>query len=86
MGSTASTPTTRTPLRKLVDDAITGRSSYSIELRIVRADGTVSWIHSRGAFMPDPMGGPGRMVGTAQDITDRKRGHLPFSLVIHTCI
>ena len=65
-------PDDKAAARKLINDAIAGRSSYSTELRVVRADETVGWIHSRGAYMPDPLGGPGRMVGTAQDITERK--------------
>lgn len=52
--------------------AHTQGKSYSCEARVVHADGTIRWLHSRGSFVADARGGPGRMVGTAQDITERK--------------
>ena len=55
-----------------VMDAIATKSAYSMELRIIRADGDLRWVHSRGAYVPDPTGGPGRVVGTGQDITERR--------------
>jgi PAS domain S-box-containing protein len=61
-------------LRALVDAAIAERKRYSMELRLSRPDGSLRWIHSRGAFVADAAGGAGRMVGTAQDITQRKLG------------
>jgi diguanylate cyclase (GGDEF)-like protein/PAS domain S-box-containing protein len=55
-----------------VMNAITAQSSYSMELRIIRADGGLRWVQSRGAYVPDSTGGPGRVVGTGQDITERR--------------
>jgi PAS domain S-box-containing protein len=55
----------------MLDNAIAARGSYSTELRIVRPDGEIRWIHSRGTYVPTPGASPGRMVGTAQDVTER---------------
>lgn len=46
---------------------------YETEFRVVRPDGEVRLIHSRGALLRDEAGRPERMVGTAQDITERRR-------------
>jgi PAS domain S-box-containing protein len=46
---------------------------YETELRIILPDGEVRVIHSRGTMLQEASGRPQRMVGTAQDITERKR-------------
>jgi PAS domain S-box-containing protein len=45
---------------------------YDIEHRVVRPDGTVRWVHERAAVLRDPLGRPLRMVGSVQDITERR--------------
>ena len=40
--------------------------------RIVRADGTVRWVHERADFIRDADGRTVRIVGTVQDITERR--------------
>lgn len=49
---------------------ITGE--FDQEFRIVRPDGTMRWIRSRGFPIRDPMGAIYRIVGIAEDITPRK--------------
>ncbi len=44
---------------------------YSLEYRIVREDGSVRWIWSRGYPVFDDDGQPYRVIGLAEDITDR---------------
>jgi PAS domain S-box-containing protein len=44
---------------------------YACDLRLVHPDGAVRVIHSRGTMARDAAGRPERMVGTAQDITER---------------
>ena len=44
---------------------------YACDLRIVRPDGEIRVIHSRGTLIQDASGQPERMVGTCQDITER---------------
>jgi PAS domain S-box-containing protein len=46
---------------------------YDEIYRIVRPDGAVRWIHDRAYPVRDAHGGVYRIVGTASDITDRKR-------------
>jgi signal transduction histidine kinase len=50
----------------------TGRP-VDIEHRVLLPDGTVRWLHARGQVVTDEAGMPVRMVGTSQDITERKR-------------
>jgi two-component system, cell cycle sensor histidine kinase and response regulator CckA len=45
---------------------------FDIEHRIVRPDGTVRFVHERGTAVRDAQGKPLRMIGTVQDITDRR--------------
>lgn len=50
-----------------------GKSAFNKEYRIVRQkDGTVRWVWGLGKLVFDAKGNPARMVGTIQDITDRK--------------
>ena len=48
-----------------------GGAAYEIEFRIVRPDGTIRTIHGSGALIRDEDGGPGRLLGTVQDITEQ---------------
>ena len=45
---------------------------YDIEHRIVRPDGGVRWVHGRADVVRDRDGKAVRMIGTVQDITDRR--------------
>ena len=60
--------------RKKVEAALdpTRLSGYDFEYRIVRPDGRIRWIHSRGSFVRSQDGRPERMVGVSEDVTDRK--------------
>ena len=51
----------------------TPESSYEIEYRIVRPDGTVRWLEATGRVIVDGNGRPARMVGICRDVTERKR-------------
>lgn len=46
---------------------------YSAEHRVVREDGKSIWVHSEGKVILGTDGEPERMVGVAQDISERKR-------------
>jgi len=46
---------------------------FSIEFRIVRPDGEIRWIASRGQVHFDDQGQPARIIGVNFDITDKKR-------------
>jgi diguanylate cyclase len=59
-------------VKKSVEEALEQRKSYNIEHRIILPDGTIRFVHERAKvyFLED--GQPQRMVGTVQDITDKK--------------
>lgn len=46
---------------------------YDIEYRVVWADGSVHWIYARGKSLGDAQRQPHQFIGTAVDISDRKR-------------
>ena len=56
----------------VVRRAIAERTDYSHEFRIVRPGGEIRWLCNLGRAEYDDAGQPVRMIGTVQDITDRK--------------
>src|SRR5262249_60341207 len=48
-------------------------TDHDIECRIVRADGTVRWLHGRGRVLRGPTGRVVRMVGLCVDVSGRKQ-------------
>jgi PAS domain S-box-containing protein len=57
----------------LVQDVIAGRQPFAREYRIVRAnDGAVRWVHGRGQVTLDGDDQVTGLIGTIQDITERK--------------
>lgn len=65
--------------RDMVVKALSSRllqESFESEYRIVRPDGCVRWVQDRGFLIKDDNGTPYRLVGFAQDITDRKQTEL----------
>ncbi len=57
---------------KAIDDILADDISFDLELRIHCNKGQLKWIHSQGSVYRDDNGEPIRMVGTIQDITNRK--------------
>ena len=62
-------PEDREGVQAAVEKALREGASFDHEERIVRADGTVRILHSRGRMLPGSI----RMVGTCQDVTERRR-------------
>lgn len=62
--------------RDVVDDAmkrtIADRASFAVDHRLVRPDGDIRWLHSRGNIIAAEHGEP-NLYGVAIDITDRRR-------------
>jgi PAS domain S-box-containing protein len=54
-----------------IDDAIRTKSSFELEHRVVREDGTVAWIVSRATPLLDADGEITRWLGAANDVTER---------------
>jgi|GEM_PF-1634146 len=63
--------------RDIVDQdvrrAIADRASFAVDHRLVRPDGEIRWLHSRGDVVLDGDGDTQRVYGVAIDITERKR-------------
>jgi signal transduction histidine kinase len=55
-----------------VGGALETHEAYNLEFRIVWSDGSVHWIHGAGRAFYDASGQPIRMVGSGQDITERR--------------
>ena len=55
-----------------MQEALLHEKSFQIDYRAMRSDGTVIWIHNEVEVMRDSGGNPLRMLGTAQEITERK--------------
>ncbi|MET0081782.1 MAG: diguanylate cyclase [Sedimenticola sp.] len=66
-------PEDRQAVIEAVDRALQGREEYAIDHRIVLPDGEIRMVHERAEVTHDDSGVPVRMIGTVQDITDRKR-------------
>jgi PAS domain S-box-containing protein len=59
--------------RRTVIDRIREGRPYSVEVRVVRKDGTVRWVHNSGIPTHDASGVLMRIDGSVTDITDRKK-------------
>jgi PAS domain S-box-containing protein len=63
--------------RKAVESAIAASlrtgESFAFDYRILRPDGTLRIAHGQGTIVPGADGLPAKVLGTAQDITDRKQ-------------
>ena len=59
--------------RHMQEEVIDQRKPFDKECRILReSDGEIRWVHGLGAVTFDPAGIPLTMIGTIQDITERK--------------
>jgi PAS domain S-box-containing protein len=65
-------PDDRETVRTATDAAANQRAAYDIEHRILRGDGSVRWVHEKADVICDAEGHALRMVGTVQDITERR--------------
>ncbi len=58
---------------RAINKAIETGTPYDFEKRIVRPDGEVRWVHSRGEVVHNEQGEPVKLVGSFLDITERKQ-------------
>jgi len=65
-------PEDRAVFASAMDQTLAGQSYFDLEFRIVRPDGGIRILHSRGEVVRSPDGRPLRMFGVSTDITDRK--------------
>ena len=68
-------PDDRNSLKKAVSEALYGKP-YSIEHRVVLPDGSIRCVHEEGEVTFGENGEPIRMVGTVQDITEKKENEI----------
>ena len=66
-------PDDRARVREECDRLIATGEAFSFPYRVVRPDGTLREMHAMGKLLPDATGRQVRMVGTAQDVTERNR-------------
>lgn len=65
-------PEDRVMVKKSITDAINGHNSFSNHYRLVRPDGSIRILSSKGQVITDQDGNALRVVGTEQDITEQK--------------
>jgi PAS domain S-box-containing protein len=66
-------PDDRDRMRRAIEHALADAVPFAVDHRAVTPDGRARWLHGRGRVVLDTSGRPARMLGTAQDITERKR-------------
>jgi PAS domain S-box-containing protein len=68
-------PEDRQAMQTWIAAGVAGQRLDELQFRIVRPDGTVRFVLGRGELRHDADNRPLRMIGTAEDITERKRAH-----------
>ncbi len=58
-------------VRQVIETALREGKPFDVEYRIMRPDGAVRLLHGHGEVVVDAAGRPVRMVGMAQDVTER---------------
>jgi PAS domain S-box-containing protein len=67
-------------VERALREAADARTTYAIEHRVRRPDGTERWAAATGRFHYGPDGGAVRMVGVIQDVTARKQAEQDLRL------
>jgi PAS domain S-box-containing protein len=65
-------PDDRTVFKEALETSCRKREPLTVDYRIIRPDGSVRFLHARGKPILDDAGRPVRVVGTLQDVTERK--------------
>ena len=66
-------PDDREGFRQAIAASLDGGDAFSHEFRLIWPDGSVHWTHGAARVFRDDVGRPVRMLGTGQDITQRRR-------------
>jgi len=66
-------PDDRDTFRTAIQAATEDLAPLDIDFRVVWADGSIHWTHGAGRLLRDDAGRPMSMLGTGQDITERRR-------------
>ncbi|MDH4130005.1 MAG: diguanylate cyclase, partial [Spirochaetota bacterium] len=73
-------PDDREYLKQAVNDALTNKRIYNIDHRIILPNKTIRYVHEEGEVHFDEHKNPIRMIGTVQDITERKLVEMELSI------
>jgi PAS domain S-box-containing protein len=65
-------PEERRTVQAAIEAAIREKRVFDLEHRVIRADGTLGWTHSRAVPMTDAAGALVEWIGMASDVTQRK--------------
>jgi PAS domain S-box-containing protein len=65
-------PDDREFVRRTSDAALASQQPYEVEHRVIRKDGELRWVQEKADVVRDATGAPVRMIGTVQDVTDRR--------------
>ncbi len=75
-------PEDRSRVETAVQAVVSGLSqTYEVQFRVIRPDGSVSWLDSRGVMVND---GSPRMIGIAIDITRLRRSEADYRSIVET--
>jgi PAS domain S-box-containing protein len=66
-------PEDRERVRQDVEQALEKREPYDLDYRVLHPNGTVRVLHGRGKVILDADGRPFKVIGTAQNVTERKQ-------------
>jgi PAS domain S-box-containing protein len=66
-------PEDRESFQSAIALALEDAGVFELDYRIVWPDGSIHWTHGAGRLFRDDTGRPLRMIGTGQDITERRR-------------
>lgn len=66
-------PDDRATFQSAIAAAQDDADKFELDFRVVWQDGSVHWTHGAGRLFRDETGRPVRMIGTGQDITERRR-------------
>jgi PAS domain S-box-containing protein len=63
----------RTGVAESLSRAVLDKNSTEIEFRVVRRDGSMRWVRTKGRVVEDRLGAAVRMLGLGADVTDQKK-------------
>ena len=74
-------PDDRHVIEAIMAQAVAEGNRHRSEYRIIRPDGSIHWVESRGHMFMDEAGTPTKMLGVVVDITRRKRAEHDFKFL-----
>lgn len=75
-------PGDRERVKRLDQEALYQGKPVDLEYRVVRPDGSLRVVHQQGEVVRDQAGRPVRMLGTTQDVTERKRRERELEAIV----